>query len=467
MNLSIRTKLTLWFSAALIVVVSLTYVCIMAVSDQVLQKTIRDNLIETVEHNVDEIEFYWDKNSVAEPGDVDLFIPHGAGFLEVDDDFLSTVNQVYTALYEGNMLMLYGENPVAKECEDVPFQDRVLQKVRSGGIVYYVFDRELSGEGLTGLWLRGVVSETQGREELAAVSKVSLTILPLIVLFAILGGNLIAGRTLRPLSEITEMTEQISQGNDLKKQISLDPGGDELHRLADSFNSMIARLDASFEKEKQFTSDVSHELRTPMTVITVQCEYSLENDTSPEEYAASIQTIYSQSKRMTSLINQMLDLSRLDMRPEYYPKEKTDFSALIGSVCEDMALIRDKGIVLNARIERGVFIDGNPSLLVRAVSNLILNAYRYGKENGHITVSLQKNEGSSLLRIEDDGSGIAPEDLPRIFDRFYRADRSRTESGSGLGLSITKEIVSFHGGTVTVESFPEKGSVFSVSFPEA
>ncbi len=464
-HLSIRSKITLWFAAALVIVVSLTYVCILSVSNQVLQKTIKDNLIETVENNMDEVEYYESMDAITEPNDVDYFIRYGDAFLEIDDDFLDSVNQVYTALYNSDLFMLYGENPVAKQCASLSLQNMTIQTVKAYGVRYYVFDRELTGEGLEGLWLRGVVSEKQGKEDLSTITMLSMVIMPVIVAVAIYGGSLIAKRTLEPIQKISETVEHISRGNDLKKRIELDKGDDELHLLAEQFNSMFARLDDSFEKEKRFTSDVSHELRTPMSVIMAQCEYSMDENSSLDEYAESIQSIYSQGQKMTVLINQMLDIARLEMRPENYPKERVDLSALTDSICKDMALIKEKGIAISSHIDAGLFISGNPGLLARAISNLISNAYHYGKDNGHIDVFLKKVEEQVVLTVSDDGIGIAEENIPKIFDRFYREDSSRTQNGTGLGLSITKEIVQFHGGTIEVKSLLGIGSTFTVIFP--
>jgi signal transduction histidine kinase len=191
----------------------------------------------------------------------------------------------------------------------------------------------------------------------------------------------------------------------------------------------------------------------------------MSEDGTPEEYAESIRTIYRQGQNMTALINQMLDIARLEMKPENYPKERLDISALTRSVCEDLALIKDKGIILSAEAEDGLLVSGNRGLLSRAISNLVLNAYRYGKENGHIQVSLRRDKGLVVLTVADDGIGISAKDLPKVFDRFFRADSARTDNGTGLGLSITKEIVLFHEGSISVDSRPEEGSVFSITLP--
>lgn len=464
-NLSIRLKITLWFAVALFVIVAITYVVILTVSNQVIQKTIRDTLLHTVEDNVDEVEFYTDISQVDIANSVDHFIMYNSGYLEVDDDFLDEVNDVYTALYLSDGTLMYGENPLAVALADLEFSDSEIRERTVNGELYYILDRHLTQKGLEDLWLRGVVSEHQGEVQMHEISTLSLIILPVILIAAVLGGYFIAKRMLMPIKQITNAAENISRGGDLKKRIELDSGKDELHRLADSFNNMIARLDESFEAERQFTSDVSHELRTPMSVIMAQCEYTLDEERTPQEYERALRLIRRQGRKMTKLINDMLDFVRLERRGTNYQIEKLNLSALVNSVCEDMSLIRERGISLEHEVEDEIWVDGNPALLSRLLSNLISNAYRYGKDDGHIKARLKKSQDEVTLSVSDDGIGISREDKEKIFRRFYQADSSRTGSGTGLGLSMVKEIASFHGGSMSVESEPGKGSEFTFHLP--
>lgn len=464
-NLSIRLKITLWFAVALFVIVAITYVVILTVSNQVIQKTIRDTLLHTVEDNVDEVEFYTDISQVDIANSVDHFIMYNSGYLEVDDDFLDEVNDVYTALYLSDGTLMYGENPLAVALADLEFSDSEIRERTVNGELYYILDRHLTQKGLEDLWLRGVVSEHQGEVQMHEISMLSLIILPIILIAAVLGGYFIAKRMLMPIKQITNAAENISRGGDLKKRIELDRGKDELHQLADSFNNMIARLDESFEAERQFTSDVSHELRTPMSVIMAQCEYTLDEERTPQEYERALRLIRRQGRKMTKLINDMLDFVRLERRGTNYQIEKLNLSALVNSVCEDMSLIRERGISLEHEVEDEIWVDGNPALLSRLLSNLISNAYRYGKDDGHIKVRLKKSQDEVTLSVSDDGIGISREDKEKIFRRFYQADSSRTGSGTGLGLSMVKEIASFHGGSMSVESEPGKGSEFTFHLP--
>lgn len=466
-NLSIRVKITLWFAIALVIVVSLTYAVILSVSNQVIQKTIKDTLIDTVENNTDEVEYFSNINEEdLLDDDVDHFISYGNGFLEIDDDFLDAVNQVYTALYDSHLTLLYGENPVAMGTSSVGLKDSVIQNTKVGGVTYYIFDRALTQDGLEGLWLRGVVAETQGKEEMSSISRLSLILLPLLVLFAIIGGYLIAGRTLKPIKQISEATSQIGKGDDLKRRIMIGEGTDELHQLADNFNEMFIRLERSFEKEQQFTSDASHELRTPMSVIMAQCEYTLEKERSAEEYETALSVIQRQAKRMSGLINDMLDFTRLNMKTDRYPFESFDLSESVISLCTDMALIGENNIELSySNIEKGIIYTGNKALLGRALTNLISNAFRYGKENGHILVSLHRTGASVIITVQDDGVGIAEDEQKKVFHRFYQGDNSRGGIGTGLGLSMVEEIVHLHRGRIFLESKKDLGSTFTIIFP--
>lgn len=460
---SIRMKITLWFAGALILIVSLTYGVVLSVSRQVMQKTVRDGLIETVESNVGDIEYYDSLDEMKLADDVDHFMVWKNGYLEVDDDFLNQVNGIYTALYDSEKNLLYGENPIALESRELPLGNALIRKLSLQTGRYYIFDRKLDGEGLDGLWLRGVVSEEQTKLEMLAITRLSLILMPVLMVLALLGGYGIAGRMLRPVRKISETAEEIVSGNDLKKRIDVGEGQDELHQLATGFNSMFARLDQAFEMEKQFTSDVSHELRTPVAVIQAQCELMRGEEKPLEEYQHAMTVIERQSRKISKLIEDLLVYSRLERKTDKYPKEYISVSEIVSSVCEDMALIRTNGITLTSQVQENISCLGNRMLLTRLLVNLISNAYRYGRENGHIEVKLEQKASELRLSVADDGIGIAPEEQEKIFRRFYQVDASRTGEGTGLGLSMVQQIAEFHSGTIEVESVPGKGSLFTFS----
>lgn len=439
------------------------YVVVFSVSGSVMQKTIQHNLINVIENNVDEIEFFSDMSHVENDNDADHYIKYHSGYLEVDDDYLDLVNGIYTSLYHENGTLLYGDNPIAMDTAGYAFSDRQVQKVSVKGIVYYIYDRMLMQEGLKGLWLRGIVSEEQGATQLSSIVRLSLYGLPLLLALAVFGGYFIAGRMLKPIRDIEDAAVHIGRGQDLKKRIELSPGTDELHHLAKTFNEMFERLEKSFESEQQFTSDVSHELRTPMSVIVAQCEYSLEQVRTPKEYEAALQIIQRQSSKMSRLIGDMLRFVRLERKSDSFKMEKLNLSMLVSSVCEDMTLLKEQGMILTSEVEEQIYIVGNYELLSRLLSNLICNAYRYGRENGTILVTLKSDDNYAVLSVCDNGIGIAPEQQEKIFNRFYQVDASRTGKGTGLGLSMVQEIARFHGGTISVESELGKGSIFTLT----
>lgn len=464
-RISLRDKILLWFTAALLIVVGFTYFMLLSVSSRILQKTVRDNLTEAVEYNYNEIRFYSRMEDVDFGKDASIYIEFASGYLEVSEDFLDEINQVYTGLYSADGNLLYGENPISSGTDGLAFFDSQVQTLIADGEKYYVMDRRLGTQGLEGIWLRGIVSVSQGTSQMTNITRMSLVLLPVLVLISVVGGSLIVRRMLRPIQQISDTAKQIGQENDLKKRIELGKGRDELHQLADTFNEMFDKLEKSFETQRQFISDASHELRTPMSVITAQCEYILESPRSREEYEEAFRLVQRQSRKMSKLIGDMLDFTRLEVGTERYLPERLNLSELAEDICRDMSLIGENGITLEYVIQPSVEFTGNPGLLSRLLMNLISNAYRYGRQDGHIRVTLRKEGQEILLSVADDGIGIAPEDQEKIFRRFYQADRSRSGAGIGLGLSMAAEIARFHGGKITVDSMPGRGSTFTVIFP--
>ena len=464
-NRSIRAKLTIWVSFLLILLVGLSLLVVRLASGIVLRSTIRDYLIGMVEENVNKIEYTEKKGSAG----ANMFIPFEDGFLEIDDDFLDVVNDVRAALYTGDGTMLYGENPLAQQTEKIAFSNTRTYEMTVDDIKYVVYDRKLATKLPKGgdLWVRGIVSETESTAQLAEITRISLVLLPVLIALAVLLSFLLVGRMLRPLHEIEETATRISRGSDLKQRIDTKHRGDEVGQLANAFNHMVERLDESFEKERQFTSDASHELRTPTSVILAQTEYTLEKPRSAEEYEEALRVVQRQSRRMSTLINDMLDYSRMDGKAERYPQEPMDLSATVEEIAEQMRPLQTKGIRMQTEIEPELRITGNRGLIARMAQNLISNAYQYGKTGGMILVRvIPGNPGEGpVFSVKDDGPGISPEDQEKIFDRYYRGDASRTEQGTGLGLSMVKKIAELHGARVELESEIGSGSEFRILFP--
>ena len=467
---SIRVKFTVMFASSLIVIVLATFLLVQLISASVLSKTAREYLLASVDANSDAVYFTDDPVSTGQndgTAESDIRIEYGKGFLIIDKDFLDVINDVYTALYSAEGVLLYGMNPIARQMEGSAFTGTVVRRMRVDGTQYEIYERQITVYGADDLWLRGVMPLTTRAEQLASITRTSAVLLPAMILLAVLYAHLTSGRMLKPLREIERTAAEISAGTDLNRRIAMTGPDDEVHRLADTFDDMIERLGDSFATERQFTSDASHELRTPMAVIMAQCEYTLDKERTVPEYVDALRTIRRQGARMNGLINDMLDFTRMEQRAERYPLTKTDLSALARNTCEDMAMLRTNNITLTSEIADHINVSGNTMLLARLIQNLISNAYRYGRENGLIRVTLKTiPDGRARLTVEDNGIGIAQEDLPHIFERFFRAESSRTGKGTGLGLSMVRRIAELHGADLSVSSMPGEGSTFTVTFPK-
>ena len=257
---------------------------------------------------------------------------------------------------------------------------------------------------------------------------------------------------------ICDEVENISNGKDLSKRLSLPKAKDELYELSEKFNGMFERLELSFEKERQFTSDVSHELRTPVAVINSQCEYLLENDNLSAEDKEEIAVILRQAKRMSKLTSEMLMIARNE-QDEQHLMEKLDFGLLSELVIEELQTkAQEKNIEITLQKQDDLFMNGDQTLILRMMMNLITNAINYGKTNGHIHVILKVENDQIVGEVKDDGIGISEEHLDKIWERFYRIDksRSRENGGTGLGLSMVRWIVN-----LTMEPFTSKVSKIS------
>ena len=242
-----------------------------------------------------------------------------------------------------------------------------------------------------------------------------------------------------------------------------------MYHLTQKFNEMFERLQKSFEDEKQFTADVSHELRTPIAVLISQCEYLLDDPMLTVEEQSEVQILLEQSRRMSRLVSQLLMIARDEQSVSTEDFEEIDLGMLAEIVAEELeGEARKKQIVIHRKIEEDQIICGDQTLLMRMLMNLIQNAVAYGKEGGSIWIRITGGSGQVKGQIRDNGIGISQEHLDKIWNRFYRVDksRSRKNGGTGLGLSMVKWIVKVHGGEISVESKEGEGTTFTFWFPK-
>jgi heavy metal sensor kinase len=304
--------------------------------------------------------------------------------------------------------------------------------------------------------------------ELAELHKTGLKLTGVgfvILIFGLGGGWWLVNRSLRPIAEISSAATKIAAG-DLSQRISVAEAESELGQLAAVLNSTFARLEAAFAQQKQFASDAAHELRTPVTVMLTQTQTALNRERSAEDYRQTVEACQRAAQRMRRLIESLLELTRFDAGQEVLKRVRFDFSKAVSDSLEMVQTLADeKQVKVFAELE-ALEIMGDPERLAQVVTNLLTNAIQYNQPGGEVRVRLETDGGLAVLTVADTGPGIAPEDLPRVFERFYRAEQSRTGNGnSGLGLSICKAIVAAHGGTIEVASEAGRGSAFTVRLP--
>ena len=293
---------------------------------------------------------------------------------------------------------------------------------------------------------------------------------PVLLVGAGAGGYLISRRALKPVDQIATAAESISISN-LSNRLDVPKTADELQRLSETLNRMLARLDGSVQRMSEFTADASHELRAPVSLIRTTAELAVTVGRTNSEYHEDMRHILGEAERTSRLIESLLLLARADAGEDGLQRELTNPASSIHEAIEQGRKLADeKHVTLTAHVdEEAVAVLGDADALRRLAFILIDNAIKFNTEGGSVEARLSSHAGQAVFTVRDTGIGIAPEDLPHVFDRFWRADRvrSRGTGGAGLGLAIARWIVDRHRGTIEVESQPGRGSTFTVKIPLA
>jgi signal transduction histidine kinase len=279
-------------------------------------------------------------------------------------------------------------------------------------------------------------------------------------------GWVVAGRVLRPIGRITSVAREI-QATDLSRRIELPGPEDELKQLADTFDAMLARLDAAFAAQRQFTADASHELRNPLAIIRTNVDVALADPhADPDDLRHTIVVVKRASDRMARLVDDLLALARRQEPTLEY--EPVDLGVAVTEASDDFVVpAAARQIVLDRAIAPGVVVMGDRDALKRVVANLLDNAVRLAPAGSRIRLATGSEGDRAWIAVADEGPGISPQDQPHVFDRFWRADkaRSRADGGSGLGLAIVRQIIESHGGEVRLQSKVGVGSSFVIWLP--
>jgi signal transduction histidine kinase len=487
--LSIRFRLTLWFVAILALVLALFGGFVYTLQARDLSRATLDRLaneirqIQTSERFADR-EFF--EPRVAVPS-----LSQDASPALHADDVLALTDPT------GHVVQQYGpmDNPdlgsvaaigTAQGSSGGPFSYTVRSSAASsqGSTGEYVFLAApvTLGSSLIGYLILGTPVDPTGQ-----LHRLLLTLLIGgigTLLLALAGGYWLADRALRPVVAITEAARQISE-SDLSRRLNLN-GRDELGRLAGTFDQMLARLQAAFERQRQFTADASHELRTPVTIVDLEASRALAAVRSPEEYQRVLLVIQSENAYMAALLNDLLTLSRMDAGRLVLELDEVDLSDLVVEVVERLTpLARRTAVDLSTGELPELIVKGDRRYLMQTMTNLVENAIKYVRAPmKRVRLELgSEQEGARAMgwvSVEDNGPGIPAEHLPLLFDRFYQVDQARSRnpeppgdssgldsstSGAGLGLSIVQAIAQAHDGKVVVRSEVGKGTRFELRLP--
>jgi sensor histidine kinase len=432
-RIPVSIRVTVWFSSVIVILFLIILSSLILIEDKVVNDLSQKELVEAVE------EIYEDP-----------------------EKFENFNDGIYYIKYNEQNEIIAGKFPkdfdiaLAFSIEDIN-----IYQVENKKFLYY--DTRLQDEDD---WIRGIYPLGKVQKEIETLWNIAIALSVLFLIFVVIVGYRIIKNAFKPVKQISDTALKIKRSKDFSNRIELeDSNDDEIHKMASTFNEMLDTVEEVFIHEKQFSSDVSHELRTPITVILAQSDYALQYSDTFEEAKESLEVINRHAKRMTNLINQIMELSKLERQKEI-EKEKINLSNIVLQLLEDYKpLLESKNLNLIYNVEKDIRIQGNKIMLERVFLNILMNAVKFTKTN--IEVSLTREGKTAVLKIRDDGIGISEENKKFIWERFYQVNDSRNKEenkGSGLGLSMVKKIVDLHSATIDLESEIEQGTCFTIKF---
>ena len=432
-RIPVSIRVTVWFSSVIVILFLIILSSLILIEDKVVNDLSQKELVEAVE------EIYEDP-----------------------EKFENFNDGIYYIKYNEQNEIIAGKFPkdfdiaLAFSIEDIN-----IYQVENKKFLYY--DTRLQDEDD---WIRGIYPLGKVQKEIETFWNIAIALSVLFIIFVVIVGYRIIKNAFKPVKQISNTALEIKRSKDFSNRIELeDSNDDEIHKMASTFNEMLDTVEEVFIHEKQFSSDVSHELRTPITVILAQSDYALQYSDTFEEAKESLEVINRHAKRMTNLINQIMELSKLERQKEI-EKEKINLSNIVLQLLEDYKpLLESKNLNLVYNVEKDIRIQGNKIMLERVFLNILMNAVKFTKTN--IEVSLTREDKTAVLKIRDNGIGISEENKKFIWERFFQVNDSRNKEenkGSGLGLSMVKKIVDLHSATIDLESELEQGTCFTIKF---
>ena len=376
------------------------------------------------------------------------------------EDMVYKVGDVYISVYADGGDFINGVIP-SEDISNINFSEGVIKHEKVDGEAYLIYDLEVTFVNRSPLIVRGVASAQQSTIStilmLFIIATLILTVCSVLALYFSIK------KARQPIRAMANEIDKVEHSSDLSHRVELVTNDKEIQNLCNSYNEMLDRIEILFKNQERFTGDVSHELRSPLTVILAESEFGYEEAKTIEDKDASLKVIHRQTRRITDMVNQMLEFSRVASIVSVDLKENN-----LSQIVSDLARSKennDKNISIHTGIEPQIFVKTDETLCSRMITNIIDNAVKYGKQGGNIYITLNKINNLVELKITDDGIGMSSEALPHIFDRMYQAQKSRTAgNGLGLGLSFVKEISRLLQVEISVESKPNEGTTFILKF---
>lgn len=455
---SIRFRLTAWYALTLALVLT-----VLAIGARVgMQTSVYQTLDNNLEIRAQSIRQFMEANSAMPPRafseELQTEGSHGLGGGMFRLCGLGG-NVVYQSA-DLSQLMLPG-------CPAQTASVKPISTIRAGRRMIRVASLAVSSQG-TGFVIQVFQSTHEVHESFERFDAMLWIGVPVLLALASFGGYWMSRKALAPVDRITQDARSISIAN-LSERLEVPRSEDELQRLTRTLNDMLARLDASVRQMRQFTADASHELRAPLTLIRTAAEFSLRRDRTREELTEAMRKVLRESERTTAMVDSLLLLARADSGVDGLQFAITDLGGLAGDAVEQARVLAGpKRIEVQSAIsDSPIELMADEEALRRLLLILLDNAIKYTNPGGSIRLRVSVTNGEALVSVTDNGIGIAADDLPHIFDRFWRADkvRSREMGGAGLGLSIARWIAERHGGSIRVHSVLGEGSAFEVRIP--
>jgi len=431
-NIPITARVTLWYSFFIIVIVMALIAISAVVADEVFEDVSQKKLAKSV-------------TKIA--NDMDEFEPYDDG--------------IFFIKYNAKGDVIGGLAPKHFKIS-LKMNSGAVQLYENGENRFYYYDIKAKGKDV---WIRGVINAEKFFKKEGLFLLALGVFVPILFLFVLYGGYKTIKNAMKPVATMSKTALEIGNSKDFSKRIDLPVGKDELHALASVFNQMLDSLEKVYQSEKQLTSDISHELRTPVSVIMAESDYAASYAQNLDEAKESLEVITRQSRKISSLIDQILELSRLESGKNLMLKRINLSSILQNSATDYEKLASAKGIKFSCEIAANVEIWGNELMISRLIDNFLSNALKFAATKIELCLSASKTH--ALLSVKDDGNGISQKDIELIWNKFYQADSSRNKSlnaGSGLGLAIAANIAKIHGAKLGVKSKAGVGSEFWAEF---